>query len=99
MAFGFSRCLHLSVCMYVCVRQSQVYPRHNLSPVQTRIINIRPEVHNTLVKIPIFGGSLTLAFNVKLNLKIKIYPICLSMWKVNAVRLSKFGPKMHLSTV
>ena len=44
-------------------------------------------------------------FKVKLNLKVKIYPI-FGLWVCpgdksipNKVRLSKFGPKMHLSTV
>ena len=50
-------------------------------------------------------GQLTLTFKVKLNLKVKIYPI-LSMWVCPRdksppieVSISKFGPKMHLSTV
>ena len=50
-------------------------------------------------------GWLTVIFKVKLNLKVKIYPIfglwvCLGDKSIpNKVRLSKFGPKMHLSTV
>ena len=50
-------------------------------------------------------GQLTLTFKVKLNLKVKIYPI-LSMWVCPCdksppieVSISKFGPKMHLRTV
>ena len=46
-----------------------------------------------------------MTFKVKLNLKVKIYPI-LGLWLFphdksipNEVRLSKFGPKLHLSTV
>ena len=47
----------------------------------------------------------TVIFKVKLNLKVKIYPI-FGLWVCpgdksipNKVRLSKFVPKMHLSTV
>ena len=50
-------------------------------------------------------GWLTLTFKVKFNLKVKIYPI-LSVWvcprdksPLIEVRISKFGQKMHLSTV
>ena len=52
-----------------------------------------------------FEGWLTLTFKVKFNFKINIYPI-LSLWvcprhrsPLIKVRISKFGPKMHLSTV
>ena len=48
---------------------------------------------------------LTVIFKVKMNLKVKIYPI-LGLWVClgdksipNKVRLSKFGLKLHLSTV
>ena len=101
-------CVCLCVCVYVCVcvPQSSVCPDDNLSAAQATITKIGPEVQNTLVKIPIvFWGSLTLTFKVKLNLKVKIYPI-LGLWVCpgdksipNEVRLSKFGPKIHLSTV
>ena len=94
------------LCVYVCVRQSSVCPDDNLWPAQATITKIGPEVQNTLVKIPIvFGGSLTLAFKVKLNLKVTIYSI-LGLWVCpgdksipHGVRLSTFGSKMHLSTV
>ena len=45
-----------------------------------------------------------MTFNVKFNFKVKIYPI-LSLWfcpresPLIEVRISKFGPKMYLSTV
>ena len=50
-------------------------------------------------------GWLTVISKVKLNLKVKMYPI-LGLWVCpgdksipDKVRLSKFGPKKHLSTV
>ena len=46
--------LSLSVC--VCVRQSPVCPRDNLSPVQARITEFGPEVQSNLFKIPIVFG-------------------------------------------
>ena len=47
--------------------------------------------------IPIVsGGSLTLTFNVKLNLKVKIYPI-LSLSPSIEVGISKFGQKCILA--
>ena len=53
----------------------------------------------------LFWGWLTLAFKVKFNFKVKIYP-CLSLWFCPRhksprilVRISNFGQKMHLSTV
>ena len=69
------------------------------------ITKIEPEVQNTLVKIPIVLGLHWLDFQGQIELKVKIYPI-LGLWVCpdhksipNEVRLSKFGPKMHLSTV
>ena len=55
MAFGYCRCLCLSVCVYVrvCVRQSSVCPDDNLSPAQATITKFGPQVQNTLIKIPI----------------------------------------------
>ena len=54
----------------------------------------------------LFWGWLTLTFkDIKFNIKVKTYPI-LSLWVCPrymsppiAVRISKFGPQMHLSTV
>ena len=60
MAFGYCRCLRLSVCVCVyvcvCVRQSSVCPDDNLSPAQATITKFGPEVQNTLIKIPIVFG-------------------------------------------
>ena len=52
MAFGYCRCLRLSVCvrMCVCVRQSSVCPDDNLSPAQATITKFGPQVQNTLIK-------------------------------------------------
>ena len=52
LAFGYCRCLRLSVC----VRQPSACPRDNLSPIQSRITKFGPEVQNNLVKIPIVFG-------------------------------------------
>ena len=48
---------------------------------------------------------MTVTFKIKFNFKVKIYPI-LSLWvclrdksPLIEIRISKFGPKMHLSTV
>ena len=85
LAFGYCRCLRLSVRS--CVRPSVPRPRaclrDNLSSVQARITKFGTEVQNTLVKIPFVWGSLTLNLKVKFNLNIKIYPIlCLSTRQV-----------------
>ena len=62
MAFGYCRCLRLSVCVCVrvcvcvCVRQSSVCPDDNLSPAQATITKCGPQVQNTLIKIPIVFG-------------------------------------------
>ena len=54
MVFGYCHRLLLYVC--VCVRQSQVCPDDNLSPVKATITEIGPEVQNTFVKISIVFG-------------------------------------------
>ena len=51
LAFGYCRCLRLSVC--VCVRQPRACPRHKSSRVQTRTTKFRQKVQNNLVKVPI----------------------------------------------
>ena len=45
-----------SLCVCVCVRQSQVCPDDNLSPVKATITEIGPEVQNTFVKISFIFG-------------------------------------------
>ena len=62
LAFRYCRCLHLCVCVSLCVNHLLVL--HDYSgPVQTRITKFGPEVQNTLVTIP-----LTLTLKVKFNL-------------------------------
>ena len=61
----------VGMCVFVC--------HHNLSPVQTRIAKFGTEVQNTLVKIStllfkVLINWLTLTYNAKCNLKVKIHP-------------------------
>ena len=49
LAFGYCRCLRLSVC----VRQPPACPHHNSLPIRARFTKFGPEVQNSLVKIPI----------------------------------------------
>ena len=51
-------------------------PHHKSLPIQARIAKFRPEVQNSLVKIPIincFGWQLTVTFKVKFDLKSQIF--------------------------
>ena len=51
LAYGYCRCLRLSVC--VSVRQSLACPRDNSGPVQARITKFGPKIQNSLIKVPI----------------------------------------------
>ena len=70
LAFGYRRCLRLSVCACVCgcvcvsVCQSRACPHHSLSPFQARFTKLGPEVQNTLLVILIVLEWLTLIFKV-----------------------------------
>ena len=63
LAYGYCRCLCLSVC--VSVRQSLACPRDNSGPVQARITKFGPKIQNSLIKVPIFlfVSSFQLYFN------------------------------------
>ena len=76
MAFGYCHRLRLSlsVCVYVCVRQSSVCPDDNLSPAQATITKIGPEVQNTLVRIPIVFGFIDLDLQGQIELKCQNLP-------------------------
>ena len=93
-AIWYFRYLHL--CVPMCIN-------HNSSPVPARITKFRPEVQNTMVKILNVLGSNRPRHSLS-NL----------IWKRNFIQfwacpreqslpiqvwVSKFGPKMHLSTV
>ena len=78
LAFGIV--LPVCVCVYVCVLQSWVCPCDNLLPIQGRITKFGTDVQNTLFKISyFFWGSLTVTFEVKVNLQVKSFRI-LSLW-------------------
>ena len=108
MAFRYCHCQRLSVCVCVCVCVSfnhkfvRVITCH---PFKLESPNLDQKCKTPWIRPYCFGGSLTLTFKFKLNLKVKIYSI-LSLWICPCdksiqveVRLSKFGPKMHPSTV
>ena len=103
LAFGYCRCLRLCVCVCLSVCQSRVCPRDNSSPVQARITKFGAQMQNTLVKVPIvlWGDRL---WPSRSNLTWKsnftsfwAYPDS-NLSSVQA-RVTKFRPKMHLSTV
>ena len=99
LAFFVSVCL----CVRVCVYQSRVCPHDNSPLVQARITKFGTEVQKTLVKVPIVFRD-DRPWPSRSNL----------IWKSNftsfwacphhnssavEARITKFGPKMHLSTV
>ena len=98
LAFGYCRCLRVSVCL--CVRQSWACPSDNSSTVQARITKFGSEKQNTLVKIPIvFWGNWpwpNLTSNSKLT-PFWAFPNHYS--PAILVRISKLGQEMHFSTV
>ena len=99
--------LPASVCLYVClcVHQSRACPRDNSSPVQARITKFGPKVYKTLVKILIVlggGGNWPWPSRSNWTPKSKFSPFWASPCHNSPpieVRISKFGTKMHLSTV
>ena len=70
MAFGYCRCLNLTVCVCVCprVRQSRAFPLENPSLVQARITWYGPKDAKYFAKGPYdFGVWLNLILWVKFN--------------------------------
>ena len=55
LAFGYCRCLRLSVC--VSVRQPRACPHHNSSRVQARTTKFGQKMQNNFVKVPIVLGG------------------------------------------
>ena len=101
LAFGYCRCLRVSVCL--CVRQSWACPSDNSSTVQARITKFGPEKQNTLVKIPIvFWGNWPWPSRSNLTSNSKLTPFwaCPNHYSPPIlVRISKLGQEMHFSTV
>ena len=94
-------CVCLSVCLCVC--QSRVCPRDNSSPVQARITKFGAQMQNTLVKVLIvLWGDRPWPPMSNLTCKSNFTSFwdCPddNLWSVQA-KVTKFGPKMHLSTV
>ena len=93
----------VSVGLCVCVYQSRACPHDNSSPSQARITKFGPEMQNTLVWVPIvFGDDRPWSSRSNLTWKSNFT----SFWACShhyssaiQARISKFGPKMHLSTV
>ena len=94
------------VCVYVCVSVNHELVRAIIhQPFKLGSSNLDQRCKRPWLRALLFSGTIDLAFKVKLNFKVKIYPI-LSMWvcpcnksPLIEVSISKFGPKMHLSTV
>ena len=103
LAFGYCRCLRLCVRVCVCVCQSRACP-HDTSPlVQAIITKFGTKVQNTLVKVPIvFEDDRPWPSRPNFTWKSNFT----SFWAFQPhnssavqARFTKFGPKMHLSTV
>ena len=96
-------CVCGSVCVCMCVYQSRACPLDNSSASQARITKFGPEMQNTLVWVPIvFGDDRPWSSRSNLTWKSNFT----SFWACShhyssaiQARISKFGPKMHLSTV
>ena len=101
LTFGYCRCLR--VCVRVSVRQSSACPCNNSSTVQARITKFGPEMEKTLVKIPIIlWDDWPWTSRSNRTQKSKFTPFWACPCEKSPpieVSISKFGPKMHLSTV
>ena len=93
----------VGMCVRVCVYQSRACPHDNSSPIQARITKFWPEMQNTLVWVPIvFGDDRPWSSRSNLTWKSNFT----SFWacsyhysSASQARITKFWPKMHLSTV
>ena len=93
----------VGLCVRVCVYQSRACPDDNSSPIQARITKFGPEMQNTLVWVPIvFGDDRPWSSRSNLTWKSNFT----SFWACShhyssaiQARITKFGPKMHLSIV
>ena len=96
-------CVCGSVCPCVCVYQSRACPHDNSSPIQARNTKFGPEMQNTLVWVPIvFGDDRPWSSRSNLTWKSNFTPFWACSHHYSSAiqaRITKFGPKMHLSTV
>ena len=87
----------------VCVYQSLACPHDNSSPVQAWITKLGPQKQNTLVKIlNVFGGDWLWPSRSNLITNSKFIQFIAGPNHYSPpiqVRISKFGPQMHFSTV
>ena len=101
-SFGF-RVLSSPASVCPCVYQSRACPHDNSSPIQARITKFGPEMQNTLVWVPIVFGD-DRPWSSRLNLTWKSnftsFGACSHHYSsAIQARITKFGPKMHFSTV
>ena len=79
MAFGYCRRLRLRVCVrarvYVCVSVNHGFVRITCHPLKLQSPKLDRRCKTHWLRYLLFFSSLTLTFKVKLNLKVKIYPI------------------------
>ena len=89
----------VGLCVRVCVYQSQ----DNSSPIQARITKFGPEMQNTSVWVPIVFGDDQPWYsrsNLTWNSNFASFWACSHHFSsAIPARITKFGPKMHLSTV
>ena len=96
----------ICLCVYVCVSVNHQFVRTitcHLLKLQSP--NLDQKCKTSWLRSLLFLGFINLDLQGQIELKVKIYPI-LGLWVCpggksipNEVRLSKFGPKMHLSIV
>ena len=100
-------CVRLSVCVYVRVSYNHALVRTiTQQPFKLGSPNWDHRCKRpSLISLLFFLGWMILTFKVKFDFKVKIYPI-LSLWvcprdrsPLIEIRIFKFGPIMHLSTV
>ena len=101
LAFGYCRCLRLSVCVSVCVcvRQPRACPRHKSPRVQARTTKFGQKVQNNLVKVPVvLGGDWPWPSRSNLTWKAKFTTFwacpCHNSPSIQA-RTTKFGQRMQ----
>ena len=91
-------CHHLCLCVSVCINHL-----HDNSPVQARITKFGPKKQDTLVKILIVlrgDWPWPSRSNLTSNSKLTPFWACPNDYSPPIqVRISKFGPQMHFSTV
>ena len=90
-------------CVCSCGRQSRACPHDNLWLVPARITKFEPDMQNILVKIPIVLGVAwpwPSRSNLTWKSKFTLFWACTHDHSPPVeVRISKFWPKMHLSSV